>query len=257
MAGAFRDDDLAARQRADALEQRVAALEAEKQALTEQLALKPYAPSRKSALPIALLPLLLGGLFLLATGATVGRVPVRFLAGGVVLLTAVLGGVMMRQLLRARPGELWVISGGPAAPLPDGSVAGYRLLRPGQQRFLIPFVELATSMSLRPFPVNTRVEQVFAPGGEAWTLEASLLLKLDPANLESAVERFLGQPEEVIARIGREVLEGALRESVAQQAPGDRERLRERLEETLGENLSKLGLAVDAVLGLDARRTSG
>jgi uncharacterized membrane protein YqiK len=257
MAGAFRDDDLAARQRADALEQRVQALEAEKQALTEQLARKPYTPSQKKALPIALLPLLLGGLLLLATGATAGRVPVRFLAGGVVLLAAVLGAVMMRQLLRARPGELWVISGGPATPRPDGSVVGYRLLRPGEQRFLIPFMELATSMSLRPFPVNTRVEQVFAPGGETWTLEASLLLKLDPTNPHGAVERFLGQPEEAIARLGREVLEGALRETAAHQAPGDRERLREQLEETLGENLSKLGLAVETILALDARRISG
>jgi hypothetical protein len=124
MAGAFRDDDLAARQRADALEQRVQALEAEKQALTEQLARKPYTPSQKKALPIALLPLLLGGLLLLATGATAGRVPVRFLAGGVVLLAAVLGAVMMRQLLRARPGELWVISGGPATPAPGRQRGG-------------------------------------------------------------------------------------------------------------------------------------
>lgn len=61
MAGAFRDDDLAARQRADALEQRVEALEAEKRALTEQLAQKPHTPSPRKALPIALLPLLLGG----------------------------------------------------------------------------------------------------------------------------------------------------------------------------------------------------
>ena len=112
-------------------------------------------------------------------------------------------------------------------------------------------------MSLRPFPVNTRVEQVFAPGGETWTLEASLLLKLDPTNPHGAVERFLGQPEEAIARLGREVLEGALREPAAHQAPGDRERLREQLEETLGENLSKLGLAVETILALDARRISG
>ena len=257
MAGAFRDDDLAARQRADALEQRVEALEAEKRALTEQLAQKPHTPSPRKALPIALLPLLLGGLLLLATGATVGRVPVRFLAGGVVLLTAVLGALMMRQLLRARPGELWVISGGAADRLPDGSVVGHRLLWPGQQRFLIPFVELATCMSLRPFPVNARVEQVFAPGGETWALEASLLLKLHPANLESAVERFLGQPEEVMARIGREVLEAALRETVAREAPRDRERLRERLEETLEENLSKLGLTLETILGLDARPSGG
>lgn len=257
MAGAFRDDDLAARQRADALEQRVVALEAEKQALTEQLARKPYTPVRKSALPMALLPLMLGGLFLLAIGAVAARVPVRLLVGAVLLLTAVLGGVMMRQLLRAGPGELWVVSGGASVPLPDGRVVGYRLLRPGEQRFLIPFVELATSMSLRPFPVNAHLERVFAPGGETWTVEASLLLKVDPTNPHGAVERFLGQPEEAIARIGREVLEGALRETVAEQAPGDRERLRALLEARLDENLSTLGLAVETLLGLDAQRTSG
>jgi uncharacterized membrane protein YqiK len=152
---------------------------------------------------------------------------------------------------------VWVVSGGRSTTLPDGSVVGYRLLRPGEQRFLIPFLELATSMSLRPFPVNTRLDRVYAPGGEAWVVEASVLLKLDPANLPSAVERFLGQPEEAMARIGREVLEGALRETLAQGAPGDREGLHARLEETLGESLSKLGLAVEAVLGLDARRPPG
>lgn len=257
MAGAFRDDDVAARQRADALEQRVVALEAEKQALTEQLARKPYTPSRKTALPMAALPLVLGGLLLVIIAALAVRVPVRLMAGGVVLLTVALGGVMMRRVLRAGPGELWVISGGASVPLPDGRVVGYRLLRPGEQRFLIPFVELATSMSLRPFPVSTRLERVFAPGGETWAVEASLLVKLDPQNLHDAVERFLGQPEEAIARIGREVLEGALRETLAEQAPTDRERLRARLEETLGENLSKLGLIVEAVLGLDAQPARG
>lgn len=257
MAGAFRDDDVAARQRADALELRVVALEAEKQALTEQLARKPYTPSRKTALPMAVLPLVLGGLLLLIIAALVVRVPVRLLAAGVVLLTIALGGVMTRQVVRAGPGELWVISGGASVPLPDGRVVGYRLLPPGSQRFLIPFVELATSMSLRPFTVSTRLERVFAPGGETWTVEASLLMKLAPHNLHNAVERFLGQPEEAIARIGREVLEGALRETMAEQVPSDRERLRARLEETLEENLLALGLTVEAILGLDAQPARG
>lgn len=257
MAGAFRDDDVAARQRADALEQRVVALEAEKQALTEQLARKPYTPSRKNALPMAVLPLVLGGLLLLTIAALAARVPVRLLVGCVMLLALVLSPLMMRQLLRAGPGELWVISGGASVPLPDGRVVGYRLLRPGEQRFLIPFLELATSMSLRPFPVSTRLERVFAPGGETWTVEASLLMKLDPQNLHGAVERFLGQPEEAIARIGREVLEGALRETMAKQAPSDRERLHARLEETLEENLLELGLTVEAVLGLEAQPARG
>ena len=168
---------------------------------------------------------------------------------------ALLGWILLAFAPRWRLTHALVVSGGASVPLPDGRVVGYRLLRPGEQRFLIPFVELATSMSLRPFPVNAHLERVFAPGGETWTVEASLLLKVDPTNPHGAVERFLGQPEEAIARIGREVLEGALRETVAEQAPGDRERLRALLEARLDENLSTLGLAVETLLGLDAQRT--
>jgi len=254
MPGAFRDDDQATRQRADALERRIQELEAEKLALTGG---QPRTPTRKRVWPLALLPLLLGAAVLLANATVQQRLPLPWLAGGLLLVTAVLAGFMWGQVLRARPGELWVISGGRGQIHHDGRVLGYRLLQPGEQRVLLPFVEAASLMSLRPFRVRSQIESAFAPGGESCTASATLLVKLDTQNLPNAVERFLGQSDENIARVAREVLEGTLRTVLSEQGPSDLPRLRAVLEQQLTESLANLGLTVDAVLALEAAREGG
>lgn len=259
MGGAFRDDEVAARQRADVLDERVRELEAEKLALEARLSGGPPSgstPQRRGP-SLASIVLSVGSLGLVSTLFVVRALPVAVLVAVMLMAMTLVWAIVLRQYVTAAPGMVWVVTGGRAQPQADGSVRNYRLLLPGQRRLLLPLVEVATSMSLRPFRVSVRMEHAFARGGTVARARVVAMMGLDRANLAPAVERFLGQPESAVVQVAEAALEGALREALADTDAGRPQELESALRAALDDDLERLGLALDTLLSIEVRPVSG
>ena len=254
MGGAFRDDQVAARERADALEQRVRELEGEKNALEARLD-GPSATrltGRASGPSIVTIALGLGALGLFGGLVLARALPIALLVAVALVTMTLVWGIGLRQFVTAGPGELWVVTGGRSVVQADGIARGYHLLWPGDRRLLIPLVEVATSMSLQPFRVQVRLNEAHARDGATVEANAVAVITLDRAQPHHAIERFLGRPEAEIAEVSRDVLTSALRRALTRHPHGDTDALQAELLTTLREDLAKLGLVVDTLLSVDA-----
>lgn len=249
----FRDDQLAGRERIDALEKEVARLRAENEALEASASQpKPRGPKvGKVVAPV-------GGVALLAViGAVVAPLPP---VGRMVLLSmaviavafAVLVSMLSRHLLVVEPGELLVLSGRPHVG-PDGQTRGYRIVR-GRRTMRLPIIERADWMKLGPFPFAVVVERAYAHGNDVIRVHASASVELssDPYVLPNAVERFLGRSSEEICEVTRQVVEGALRSVIAELSFEELQQRNalviERLLAGLEPDLDALGLSLTSLV---------
>lgn len=109
------------------------------------------------------------------------------------------------------PNELLVISGR-AHRRPDGSVAGYRVVRAG--RFISwPLIETVKRMSLSNIPLSLEITEIPLAGGERVDVTCTASVKIDheEPGLQNAVERFLDASTETVTIVAQESLEGLLR----------------------------------------------
>lgn len=134
---------------------------------------------------------------------------------GAVLTLLVVGGLFVAtHSVTCGPHEVLVLSGR-LHRRPDGTQVGYRVIK-GGRALRFPFLESVTPLSLEPIPLQVRVASAFLRGGDRVDLEFEARVKVSgqsPA-LDRAIERFLGQAEE-IAGIAESLLEGHARAALA------------------------------------------
>lgn len=248
----FRDDEGAARARADVLEGKLRDAEAEiarLKGVPAPAAEAAPAPAR----PWALHP----GLWLALTVCTLGAGVVlerRLLAApydlalpaiGALSVLCALGVAATTALsfrLFAGPAELLVISGRPP---------GYRLVRPGGATLRMPLVERVDRMDLTAMNVEVSVSNAYSKNGQVLALDVSAVVGIESSEprVRHAVERFLGKKKDEIAAVARQTVEGHIREVVAQLEPreilGDREKFAQTILEISESDFAKLGLRID------------
>src|SRR5262245_50811983 len=141
------------------------------------------------------------------------------LSGGAVVLGSVLIAILRRFIYICRPNEI-VIFSGRKHRLPDGSVAGYKVLRRGWG-LRMPLLETVASMDMRLFMVEVHVQNAYSKGGIPLAVDAIANVKIsgNPNLVRNAVERFLAMNTQQIAVVARQTLEGVLREVLAQLTP--------------------------------------
>lgn len=249
----FRDDQLAGRERVEALEKEVARLQAENEALK---APEPRPKSRQPKLGTLVAPV--AGVALLAViGAVVAPVPpvlrmVLVAMAAIAVMVAILLSVMGRMLLVVEPGELLVLSGRPTMG-PDGQTRGYRIVREGRT-IRMPIIESAEWMELGPFPLSVVVQRAYSRGNVVIRVHASGAVELsgNPSILPNAVERFLGRSSDEICEVTRQVLEGTLRSVIAdlsfEELEQDTTLVVEHLLTGLEPDLDKLGLSLASLV---------
>ena len=172
-------------------------------------------------------------------------------AVGLVLLLAVAMFVLSRFLYICAPSEILVFSGRKHR-LPDGSVAGFKVLH-GGRAFRIPLLETVSRMDVRLFGVEVGVANAFSKGGIPLTVHAIANVKVssDPRHVRQAVERFLGQDPQILRTVAKQTLEGVLREVLSQLTPEevneDRLKFAESLVKNAKDDFDKLGLQLDVL----------
>jgi len=173
------------------------------------------------------------------------------LAGGVLATFFALFLFAKRFLYVVQPNEVLVFSGGKNQTA-DGRSIGYRTVFSGRA-WRTPIVEQVERMDLSLITVPIGIRGAYSEGGIPLQLNAIANVKIssNPQIIGNAIERFLHQKRDQIARVAKETLEGHLRGVVATMTPEevneDRLAFAERLTEEASADLRKLGLQLDVL----------
>lgn len=253
----FRDEGDAARARAEALERRVAEVEAENERLRAARAVAS-APATLQRSRVLQRP----STWLWVTAALMGVAGLIELDGGrppwdeilpVIGMASIASVGMSLLMLRtvAGPTELMILSGRRHRG-PDGRDLGYRVVQPGVGVFRVPILERIDRMDLRSIPVDLEVRDSFTKDGKV-TLRgnATVAITTSPERVARVIERFLGRPPGDIATVARQTLESATRATLAQlmvaELEPEREKLTQHIRALAEEDLENLGLEVQTL----------
>ena len=174
------------------------------------------------------------------------------LAMGTVILLLFLMNAASALIIVCEPNEVVVLSGYGGRDSITGERTGYRILNAGW-RLRVPFFERAERLDMRLMPIDITVENAYSEGSIPLTIRAIANVKLasETKLIGNAMERFLGMPRSEIEQVARQTLEGNLRTVLASMTPEDvnQDRLTfsQKIQEEVGEDLSKLGLVVDTL----------
>lgn len=146
------------------------------------------------------------------------------------------------------PSELLVISG-----RSSGTNMGYRTLI-GGRTVVVPIIEKVALISLRNMQVALEVKAQ-SGGGKMIPISvngvANVKVSSDPEVRGSAIERFLGQPQQEMERVARETLEGGLRAVIGKMTPEeiveDRDKFVATVMNEVNDDFRKLGMVIDSV----------
>ncbi len=172
-------------------------------------------------------------------------------AVGVVFALAFFIGIVKTFLYICRPNEILIFSGR-KHQLPDGSSAGYKIIRHGWA-LRLPILETIWRMDMRLFMVEVAVTNAYSRNGIPLDVKAIANVKMssDPMRIRNGVERFLGLNPGQIATVAQQTLEGVLREVLAQLTPEevneDRLKFAETLKTHAQDDFDKLGLELDVL----------
>ena len=116
----------------------------------------------------------------------------------------------------------------------------------------MPLIHSIDRIDLRNMVIQLNVTNAYSKGGIPLQVKGVANVKVASGSqqmLENAIERFLGQGRDHVARIAKETLEGNLRGVVAALTPEevnyDRQAFAKELSEEAEKDLSNLGLEVD------------
>lgn len=168
------------------------------------------------------------------------------------LVFAMLAGAFtIRNLIYiCGPNEVLIFSGRKRRVL-DREV-GYRTVK-GGRGIRIPLLETVNRLDLTNMNIDVSVRGAYSKGGIPLNVQAVANVKVagDEPSIHNAIERLLPKNRDDIMKIAKETLEGNLRGVLATLTPEevneDKLKFAESLTEEAGEDLAKLGLALDSL----------
>jgi flotillin len=176
-------------------------------------------------------------------------IPVIILVVVVAALIALM--LISRNYIKVSPNQAAVISGR-KRKLPDGSVAGYRLVR-GGATLVFPFLEKVEYLDLNVITVPLATQRAYTVQGVPVSVKAvaNVKIKGDDSSLRAASERFLGMPQQVFHQLVFQTLEGHLRAILGtltvEEINNDRQSFAQKLLTEAAGDLEKMGIGLDAL----------
>src|SRR5262245_13891215 len=176
---------------------------------------------------------------------------------GATLGVVFLGIAIVKNLLYVCPPNEILIFSGRTRTTADGRRVGFRVVF-GGRALRVPILEKIERMDMTTISVPMSVTGAYSRGSDS-TLGiplsvhavANIKVSSSPQLVGNAIERFLGQGREEIARVAKETLEGHLRGVLAGLTPEevneDRLKFAHQLSEEAERDLEKLGLQVDTL----------
>ena len=128
-------------------------------------------------------------------------------AVAIVLVLIVFMVIALSRYTKVAPNQVLIVSGR-RIQLPDGRVAGFRIVR-GGGTFVFPVFERADTLSLEPITVDMPRVQAQAADGRPIKTDcvAQVKIKGDDASIIAASENFLNKNQTEIKGIVRPILE--------------------------------------------------
>jgi hypothetical protein len=250
---AFRNDLDAAHARADALDRKVAALEAENAALRTGEPAKPAKPASRNEARAGLFVVIAVAVLVAGAGIAIAlqlEEPVVGVIAGVLGVSVVVSAVLLRSMIHVvPPGTALVVYGRPRR-LPDGRTVGYRVVTGGRV-VCMPIVERVDRLDLSVQPIRREVRNTFCKGGKLVAVDYAAAICFDPSEpgISNAIERFVGTPMQHVQQVASETLEGAVRGAVAtltlEELQSDRLRVDQYLLANAEPDFAKLGLRLE------------
>jgi len=148
-----------------------------------------------------------------------------------------------------RPNELLIFSGRKHS-MPEGGEVGWRYIA-GGRAIRWPIIERVDKMDITIMAIDISIRGAYAKGNIPVNVDAvaNVKISLDEPTVHHAIERFLGKSTDEIQKVAKETLEGTLRGVLAQLTPEeinhDRQKLSETLRDEVSDDLGRLGLQVD------------
>jgi len=176
-------------------------------------------------------------------------IPVIILVVVIAALIALM--LISRNYIKVSPNQAAVISGR-KRKLPDGSVAGYRLVR-GGATLVFPFLEKVEYLDLNVITVPLATQRAYTVQGVPVSVKAvaNVKIKGDDSSLRAASERFLGMPQQVFHQLVFQTLEGHLRAILGtltvEEINNDRQSFAQKLLTEAAGDLEKMGIGLDAL----------
>ena len=262
---AFRDDLEAAHARGDALERRVAELEAENRELRGE-AREPEsgdpAPIELGRLSAAYPLIVALALFGLAGGLLAAGLQIHAAVVGVfAAMSAAMVAMLSRVVYIIPPGAAAVISGRQRR-VAGGRTVGYRIAIGGRV-VVMPIIERIDTLDLRPRSTAARVSNAYTEESRPVDGVFRVVFKIAGAEpvIGNAIERFIGKSMSEVERVVRETIEGHIRERFAQhtvdELRGDPERLADELLQDSEDDLRKVGVVLDDLAMVEVVSSAG
>ena len=143
--------------------------------------------------------------------------------------------------IKAPPDTAFIISGG----------SKKRKTLIGRSGFRIPFIHRKDTLSLKLIPIDVKTSSS-VPTADYINVRVDAIVNVkigsSPAMIEIASQNFLNRPTEYIGKVGREVLEGNMREIVGKMTlkdmVSDRQKFSEMVKENAVPDLAAMGLEI-------------
>lgn len=256
---AFRDDQVAAQSRVEALEN-------ENKRLIGELAAVRSAGSTRRRGKLAVW-ILIGLAHVLAIAGwysayqiggrdyeTLGAVLAS--TGALLFILAVVIGFVERTLVIAGPAEAIIVSGRRYASA-DGSQRGFRIVVGGRV-LPVPLIERVDRLDLMPVPIEISLANIPIRRGEIdITLRGSAKIPADERHIASAIERFLGKSRDDIQADVTEIVTGAARGVLGmltiEEVREDSLKVIDHIRHEAEHDLDKLGLTLERLHIVDTR----
>lgn len=126
----------------------------------------------------------------------------------IILVLFVFIAIALSRYRKVGPNQVLIVSGR-KIHLPDGTVAGFRIVKGGGGTFVFPVFERADTLSLEPVTVD--IPRVQAQAVDGRRMQAACVgqikIKGDDASIVAAAQYFLNKKQDEIGAIVRPILE--------------------------------------------------
>ena len=263
----FRDESVASRSRIEALELEVARLTRENEALSgAAVDGRPRIGTRMAiGIPVSIAVALGIGAWYTAfviSGRDAEQVGIALAAAAALSLVAAIGVALLARLMIVVPPNRVAVILGRRGRSPDGTDRGFRIVA-GGRAIRVPLLEAFAMLPDGPFSTEVVIGGVCLrrPEGSRADVRLRALVSYhrDEPRLRNAIERYLGVDRDVVTKVARDTLEGALRDVAAvlsaEELQVDREKVAHEIRNAAETTLDELGLRIDAlhILEIDPR----
>jgi flotillin len=151
--------------------------------------------------------------------------PVLVAMCGMFVVVFIFMAIWANRYTKVGPDEVLIVSGRRYISRDSAGktqITGFRMLK-GGGTFVLPVVETAKALSLKPVPLDLAFSKLPARDGRAVDVRAKAQVRInsDAASLAKAAESLLGKSPDEVKELSGQILESSLRRLIGERTAGE------------------------------------